>query len=106
MEATRATKLGTEESACDVELLLRMKALPWDRKRREPIADHVAGRSSCTNRASSRVPGPRTVYIRKNVEIRKSGQTLGCQGFLAVATNNSINLSQHRMWETCGKCNA
>ena len=39
--------------------------------------------------------GPRLVCIRKNVEIRKYGQTPGCQGCHAIATQNprSVNHS-------------
>ena len=36
VEAARAIKLEPAESAWDVELLLSVKELPWDRKRRDP----------------------------------------------------------------------
>ena len=112
VEAARAIKLEPDESAWDLELLLSVKGLPWDRERRDPTiwvsllstrlppgvplpTELRAGGDG----GQGGVPGPRRVCIRKKVEILKFGQTHHHR-------EQSINLSQQRMQETRGKCNA
>ena len=41
------------------------------------------------------VPGSRRVHLRKNNEIRKDCETPGCQGCLAVATENNRSISHN-----------
>ena len=119
MEAARAIKLEADESAWDVELLLSVKWLPWDGKGRDPTMRVSMPRRPLSagvplpteprvggDGVQGGVPGPRRVYIRKNVEIRKYGQTPGRQGCLAFAKENTPSISQRRMQEMSGMCNA
>ena len=80
MEAARAIKLEPDESAWDV-LLSSLKGLPWDR--------------NATLRSGSACRGPGRVYIRKNVEIPKYVQTPGCEGRLAITSENNRLISHN-----------
>ena len=91
VKAGRAIKLVPEVDAWDVELLLAVKGLPWDRRRADPSA--TVRLPITTMPAESMLPPPpcaapvpnaRRVYIRKDVEIRKYGVTLGCPGCMAI----------------------
>ena len=83
-----------------------MKGLSWDRKRRDPTTKVSMPRTLLQARVpvptepraggagrQGGVPGPRWGYIRKNIEIRKYGQTPGCQGCLAIAMEKNRSSS-------------
>ena len=73
--------------AWDIELLLAVKGLPWDRRRADPAArirlpapevppEHVLPPPV----GEPAGPRSRRVYIRRDVEIRKYGVTIGVPG--------------------------
>ena len=73
VQTARAIKFVPESDAWDVELLLTVKGLPWDRRRADPAARlrlparaHLA--ATCGRTCGARA---RRVYIRRDVEIRK-----------------------------------
>ena len=87
VQPARAMKMVPEIDAWDIDLLLAVKGLPWDRRRANPAArvclpapqvppEHVlpppVGKPAG--------PTSRRVYIRRVVEIRKYGVTIGCPG--------------------------
>ena len=66
VEAARAIKLEPDEGSCDVELLLCVKELSWDRNRRDPtiivsIPPRAGGRGWRARRSS----GPTTAAHQK-----------------------------------------
>ena len=101
MELARVTtplghQMVPEIDAWDIELLLAVKGLPWD-LRRADLAARI-------RLAAPEVPpehvlpppvgepaGPRArrVYIRRDVEIRKYGVTVGCPGCMAVTAETT-----------------
>ena len=90
VKAGRAIKLVPQEECWDSELLLSVKGLPWDRQRRDPTTRIVVPGSSPVAvlppaPVPAQPPGPRRVYIRRDVEIAKYGQTPGCAGCRAIA---------------------
>ena len=106
--ASRAIKLEPDENDWDVEHLLSVVDLPWDRKQGDPTIGVSVPRTPLLAEVSlpteprteregkqRRVPGPRRVNIGKNVVIRKHGSTLRCQGYLAIATENRRSISRH-----------
>ena len=80
-----------EIDAWDIELLLAVKGLPWDRRRGDPAArirlpapevpsEHVLPPPV------GELAGPRSrrVYIRRDVETRKYGVAIGYPGCMAI----------------------
>ena len=76
---------------CHIALLLAFKGLPWDRRRADPAArirllapevppEHVL--PPLVGEPAG--PRSRRVYIRRDVEIRKYGETIGCPGCMAI----------------------
>ena len=105
---TRRREGGTVDHRARRNCLV--KGLPRDRKRRDPtIRVSVRGtplRAGVLLSTKPRTAGdgrqegvssPRRVYIRKDVEIQKYGQTPRCQGCLAVATEESISHNSERL---------
>ena len=55
VEAARAIKREPDESAWDVEHLLNVKGLPWDRKQEEMLGkEEFPARDGCTSESTSR----------------------------------------------------
>ena len=92
----RAIKMVPEIDAWDTELLLAVKGLPWDRRRADPAArirlpapevppEHVLPPTV----GEFAGPRARRVYIRRDVEIRKHGVTIGCLGCMAVTVGST-----------------
>ena len=93
--------------APDGKPLLTAKGLPWDRKQRASTIKVSVPRTPLPvggvhlpteprargDGGQGRGPRPRQVYSRKNVEILKCGQTLGCQSCRAIATENIESIS-------------
>ena len=69
----RAIKLMPESDAWDVELLLAVKGLPWDRQRRAaaaprafiPVVPEMVPRAAMPPPPQAADPVPRKVYIRE-----------------------------------------
>ena len=91
VQPARAIKMVPEVDAWDIELLLAVKGLPWDRRRADPAArirlpapevppEHVLPPPV----GEPAGPRPRRVYIRRDVGIRKYGVTIGCPGCMAI----------------------
>ena len=96
VQPARAIRMVPQIDAWDIELLLAVKRLPWDRRR-----DDLAGRIRLP---APEVPpehvlpppmgepaGPRSrrVYIIRDVEIRKYGVTIGCPGCMAITAGTT-----------------
>ena len=73
-----------EIDAWDIELLLAVKGLPWDRRRADPAARI---KSSLGSRGAARA---RRVYFRRAVEIRKYGVTVGCLGCMSITAGTTV----------------
>ena len=91
VQPARAIKMVPEIDAWDIELLLAVKGLPWDRRRADPAArirllapevppEHVLPPPV----GETAGPRSRRVNIRRDVEIRKYGVTIGCPGCMAI----------------------
>ena len=82
-----AINMVPEIDAWDIEFLLAVKGLPWDRRRADPAArirlpapevppEHVLPPPF----GEPAGPRSRRVYMRRDVEIRKYSVTIGCPG--------------------------
>ena len=76
-----------ESDAWDIELLLAVEGLPWDHRRTDPaVRIHLPAPEVPPEHVLpplvGELAGPRSrrVYIRRDVEIRKYGVTIGCPG--------------------------
>ena len=93
VQPARAIKMVPEIDAWDIELLLAVKGLPWDHLRADPAARirlpapevHVLPPPV----GEPAGPGARRVYIRRDVEIRKYGVTIGCPGCTAITAGTT-----------------
>ena len=96
VQLARATKMVPEIGAWDIELLLAVKGLPWDRRRADPAArirlpapevppEHVLPPPV----GEPAGPRSRRVYIGRGVEIRKHGLTIGCPGCMAITAETT-----------------
>ena len=88
----RAIKLMPAAEAWDVELLLSVRGLPWDRMKRVAAAPRAFLPGVLPMVPAAAMPPaprapevlPRRVYIREKVEIAKYGMTMGCPGCMAI----------------------
>ena len=97
VQAARAIKMVPEIDAWDIELLPEVKGLPWDRQRADPAArirlpapevppEHVL--PPLVGEPAG--PRSRRVYIRRDVEIRKYGLTIGCPECMAITAGRPL----------------
>ena len=89
-QRARAIKMVPEIDAWDIELLLAVKGLPCARRRADPAArirlpEHVLPPPV----GEPVAPRSRRVYIRRDVEIRKYGVTIGCPGCMAITAGDT-----------------
>ena len=92
VQAGRAIKLLPVRDAWDSELLLAVRGLPWDRKRVDrtirvvlPTPPGPPESALPPRPRDPEAPSARRVYIRKDVEIKKYGVTVGCPGCIAIS---------------------
>ena len=96
VQPARAINMVPEIDAWDIELLLAVKGLPWDRRRVDPAArirlpapevppEHVLPPPVREPAA----PRSRRAHIRRDVAIRKYGVTIGCPGCMAITAGTT-----------------
>ena len=94
-----------EIGAWDIQLLLAVKGLPWDHRRADPAArvrlpapevppEHVLP-PPVGEPGGSR---SRRVYIKRDVEIRKYGVTIGCPGCMAITSETTAQGHSDECW--------
>ena len=82
-------------SSWDSLALVKVRTIaPWEH---QMVMRHRLSSSSQTT-----VLGPRRVYVGENVEIQKHGQTRGCQGCLAIVTENNQSISYNSKCRNLG----